>query len=461
MVPPEEDSLPQRRRRVRPQNGPIRNENIIQNKFERAPGSQVPYSELKDLRKLAGETFFLTAVKNSFLLLTNLFLGSPQFTEEQLEALHRYKNFGEDHSLLYRYVLSHLYNMAVHLLPKRLAPNLITFIGLLFALFSHGVVMYYCPDFDCDAPRVVYLIASASLFIYMLLDNLDGRQARRTNSSSPLGHLFDHGCDALNVTISGLTFAAVIRLGRSLWAVFIIWVYGMLPFFFATLEEFFTGALVLRQFNGPNEGLILMQLFYLLTALKGSSFWKRKTSIFSFSFPIEWNKFLILLAVPLCVPTIIGNYREIWRDANRKGKNISQVKRRSILYSLPFVLFSICTFSWFIYSPVTLRSHLIMFMWTCGSVFFALVTRLIVAHLTDSEYKSVFFIEAPLVLGAMNSICGFLFETQIFSDVVVLFAAFLFCLLMNGIRVYQIVGEITNSLGIYCFSLKKPRVKEQ
>lgn len=35
----------------------------------------------------------------------------------------------------------------------------------------------------------------------MPIDNLDGRQARRTKSSSPLGLLFDHGIDALNTTL--------------------------------------------------------------------------------------------------------------------------------------------------------------------------------------------------------------------------------------------------------------------
>lgn len=29
--------------------------------------------------------------------------------------------------------------------------------------------------------------------------SIDGKQARRTRSSSPLGQLFDHGCDALSV----------------------------------------------------------------------------------------------------------------------------------------------------------------------------------------------------------------------------------------------------------------------
>ena len=37
--------------------------------------------------------------------------------------------------------------------------------------------------------------------MYVHLDCLDGKQARRTKSSSPLGQLFDHGCDALSVNL--------------------------------------------------------------------------------------------------------------------------------------------------------------------------------------------------------------------------------------------------------------------
>ena len=36
------------------------------------------------------------------------------------------------------------------------------------------------------------------IFIYQTLDAIDGKQARRTGSSSPLGELFDHGCDSLS-----------------------------------------------------------------------------------------------------------------------------------------------------------------------------------------------------------------------------------------------------------------------
>lgn len=44
----------------------------------------------------------------------------------------------------------------------------------------------------------MYLVTAFGLFIYQSLDAIDGKQARRTNSSTPLGELFDHGCDSVS-----------------------------------------------------------------------------------------------------------------------------------------------------------------------------------------------------------------------------------------------------------------------
>ncbi len=43
------------------------------------------------------------------------------------------------------------------------------------------------------------MLAGLCLFAYQSLDAIDGKQARRTGSATPLGELFDHGCDALSV----------------------------------------------------------------------------------------------------------------------------------------------------------------------------------------------------------------------------------------------------------------------
>ncbi len=43
------------------------------------------------------------------------------------------------------------------------------------------------------APAWVYFLCGFAILMYLHLDCLDGKQARRTKSSSPLGQLFDHG----------------------------------------------------------------------------------------------------------------------------------------------------------------------------------------------------------------------------------------------------------------------------
>ena len=49
----------------------------------------------------------------------------------------------------------------------------------------------------------MYTLCGLGLFTYQALDAIDGKQARRTDSSSPLGELFDHGCDCLSIGDQG------------------------------------------------------------------------------------------------------------------------------------------------------------------------------------------------------------------------------------------------------------------
>ena len=41
------------------------------------------------------------------------------------------------------------------------------------------------------------------------MDNVDGKQARKTGSSSPLGMIMDHGCDAFGVSFFTLGVATI------------------------------------------------------------------------------------------------------------------------------------------------------------------------------------------------------------------------------------------------------------
>lgn len=141
----------------------------------------------------------------------------------------------------------------------------ITLIGLLLVGFSHLLFALYCPFLDGDAPAWLFVVAAAALFAYQVscaravrvfhslrlysdltslllrdalqtLDNLDGKQARRTGSSSPLGLLFDHGCDALNVSVGTMTMACVLQLGPTWKALSLAWS-AHVVFICATWEE--------------------------------------------------------------------------------------------------------------------------------------------------------------------------------------------------------------------------------
>ena len=58
--------------------------------------------------------------------------------------------------------------------------------------------MYYCGlDGLGEAPSWVYFNLAGSLFVYQTMDAIDGKQARRTGTGSPLGELFDHGLDCI------------------------------------------------------------------------------------------------------------------------------------------------------------------------------------------------------------------------------------------------------------------------
>ncbi|KAI5389850.1 Choline/ethanolaminephosphotransferase 1 [Lathyrus oleraceus] len=129
-------------------------------------------------------------------------------------ALHRYKYSGVDHSYVAKYILQPFWTRFVHFFPLWMPPNMITLMGFMFLLLSATLGYIYSPHLDSPPPRWVHFAHGLLLFLYQTLDAVDGKQARRTNSSSPLGELFDHGCDALACTFEALAFGSTSMCGR-------------------------------------------------------------------------------------------------------------------------------------------------------------------------------------------------------------------------------------------------------
>lgn len=108
--------------------------------------------------------------------------------------------------------MNYFWEWAVKQVPLWVAPNLLTFIGWLFVIASYAIMLFYDYTFKKTIPSWCFYFAFLCIFIYSTLDAIDGKQARRTKSSSPLGQLFDHGCDSFSVTFFLLAICQATKL---------------------------------------------------------------------------------------------------------------------------------------------------------------------------------------------------------------------------------------------------------
>lgn len=132
------------------------------------------------------------------------------------------------------------------------------------------LVLIYVPDLETDAPSWIYFSFAAGLWLYSTFDNVDGKQARRTGTSSPLGELFDHGCDALNTTFVTILQCAALGLGHTSHSAIMLMT-TVAGFYFSTAEEYYTQVLYLGIVNGPTEGIILTCLAFIWSGFYGES----------------------------------------------------------------------------------------------------------------------------------------------------------------------------------------------
>ena len=185
-------------------------------------------------------------------------------SQEGLFNLQYYKYSGEDRSLLVKYIFSKFWNTIVEYLPKKLAPNVITLLGGIFMVIAFiPYILYVTPT--SPIPLWIHLLTVLCIFLYQTADNLDGKQARRTQSSSPLGELFDHGVDSIMIGIFAFIITLTLQLNN--YYVLLISVFLNYIFYLSHWDEYHVGILILGYIMNPTElqigtmGLLLLEGF--------------------------------------------------------------------------------------------------------------------------------------------------------------------------------------------------------
>eukprot|EP01082_Thalassiosira_pseudonana_P005003 g4080.t1 g4080 contig15:297891-299459(+) len=428
-------------------------------------------------------------------------------TPNAVSKLPNYQYHGRDMSLLYKHVLSPLAGWLVdNVTPVWLAPNSITLFGLAWMILSYSVIFWYCPGLyegntnvhtdgasnnnnsRSGVPEWIFLLNCIAMLTYQTLDNMDGKQARKTGSSSPLGLLFDHGCDAINSILGSANWIAAMGLfpsningeysGGSIVSEFfggdatlaaLLILCPMIAFYISTWEQYYTGELILPPFNGPSEGLLLGASLSLISWGWGVMFWQ-ETGFVDGSVELLRNSGLGESMKPvldmvygrvrnmdlIVLSTVLALFQEVTLKVLFviRGYGISTL--RTIL---PHAMLVISTLVLINYDDTVMLRRPRTVMHLVSGLFVEQTTQLMLDHMVEEEYKVLKrFCMYPMMALALAAFDGGLVSVEATDAFLLAYATGVWVYLAFKIRVQ--IYEICDVLGIWCFDIVTPYYSE-
>ncbi|XP_006609179.1 choline/ethanolaminephosphotransferase 1 isoform X2 [Apis laboriosa] len=311
----------------------------------------------------------------------------------QLKRLSEHKYSCTTSSLLDGF-LQPWWDWLVSKVPLWLAPNLITIVGLIVNIATTLVLVYYSPDAKTEAPRWACFLCALGLFIYQSLDAIDGKQARRTGTSTPLGELFDHGCDSISTVFIALSACIAVQLGYYPTWMFFQCFCAMTLFYCAHWQTYVSGSLRFGKID-VTEAQFTIIIIHLISAIFGPKIWMMEIPyIDGFMF-----KYLIGVMTVICaVANLYSIFSVIFTGG--VGKNGSTVAGTSVLS--PIIPFSFVVVPAFIIyrksAEHVYENHPALYILAFGMVAAKVTNRLVVAHMTKNEME---YLDSSLIGPAM------------------------------------------------------------
>lgn len=364
--------------------------------------------------------------------------------EKQLKRLkeHAYSSSGNTFLDPYMQVW---WEWVVQHLPHWLAPNCMTLAGLLVVIVTTILFIFYSPDAKQDMPSWLYILGALSIFIYQTLDACDGKQARRTQTQSQLGELFDHGCDSLSTIFIALIVAITCKLGASPTTLFFQCVFAICLFYIAHWQTYVSGTLRFGKFDVTEIQFSIMFML-LSTAILGSQIWNYVLPIVN----IELSSIPIIGSVVGGVVALSDNLPIILTGG--VGRNGSSVAGTSVLSpSIPLILFVIQAVMIWKKSPSLLyENNSCLYLLFIGLIATKITIRLIVCHMSRSE---IGYLDSSM-LGLLGLILNQYFDCY-FGESKVLLLAFMYTIYDLIHYTGSLCLEISSYLNIFIFSTSK------
>ncbi|XP_022097066.1 ethanolaminephosphotransferase 1-like [Acanthaster planci] len=386
-------------------------------------------------------------------------MASIYLSEKHLRGFDKYKYNAVDTSPLSIYIMHPFWNAVVKIFPEWFAPNLMTFLG--FLIISLSFIMLSITDWSYYAasrqhpqyppiPNLVFLLAGAGLLVAHTLDGIDGKQARRTKSSTPLGELFDHGSDSVISCLLPLCVFSVFGRGEedygaNVWMLYALVCVICTTFYISHWEKYLTGIMFLPWAYDFSQ--LALVVVYIVTGIFGYDIWKG-----TYAYGFQFRYFFILTTLGgsliLSLPNTIWNIYVSYKDGT--GKNRSPL--RAVEPGVPVMVLLVVATLWAAFSPTDiLQLEPRIFCLTVGITLSNIACRLIISQMTETRAKGFNWLLVPLMIATAISLWTDLGPTELYF----LYALAAVTLLAHFHYTISVVIQLADHFNVYIFSLEK------
>ncbi|CAG9477778.1 choline/ethanolaminephosphotransferase, putative [Plasmodium vivax] len=371
-----------------------------------------------------------------------------------------YKSSG--HSLLDS-LFDAYWNLCIKLVPKSVTANFLTLLGFLCSTVAFFLM--YLFDLSNKKNDYIYLYIALFLFLYQTFDALDGKQARRTNTSSPLGQLFDHGCDSITSSLFIFIAGKGANIPKGLLFFFILSGVQLQTFMFSWIEHYAKVYNTSMGSMGITESHVMVMSMCILRGLKGAALYEKTTlkDLLPGSLSTLLGK--VALSIKLIhiilIPVIFFLILTISRSTYMGLQTAKKKRKEAAIQLVIFYLFMLIQY-YFYHSTLTVKNELLCYtVISLYSSFYTLhmnMSTVLKTKMDSFPIPIIFYYVCIALLFIKRKVNHNIFKMAVFNETYILYYMLVFGFVYLFDYAYTIIGNICKELNItFLFNKKKKK----
>jgi len=231
-------------------------------------------------------------------------------------------------------------------------------------------------------------------FARQTLDAIDGKQARRTDSSSPLGELMDHGiCDNVGILFVSIICGALCQLGKT--PLFFFFILGGVGSHYCEMWATFLTGQIEFWYVSFTESEVLAMLTHIFFAFFGLGMVKAKIP----NTNIRYVEALFYITLCQFALAMFGAPLRVRDWISHQKKNVFEIYS----YLAPGIFIIVFSTLWWILSPEVVTLHFVPFSFANGFLMGNACCRLVASRVCKEKPPVFYLVSLGLVVGVINS----------------------------------------------------------